>query len=168
VKYETGEDVRMWDRVTWGSGPGIVVFSIDSGEYSDRFPREQWAYLESGVMVDSAEAGLVREDGDCPLIRLVARGIQPNPAGWAALRKRQVSRQGSESRSGTGASVEIGAVNRNGQICLGTRGVAGTDHLQLVYRLECGHCGLIYGANGSDVHERRCPGCQGGRPGITP
>ena len=30
VKYESGEEVRLWDRVQWGSGPGFVVFSIDA------------------------------------------------------------------------------------------------------------------------------------------
>jgi hypothetical protein len=166
MRYETGEDVRLWDRVAWGSGRGIVVFSIDSDEYTLRFPKEQWSYLRAGAMVDSAEAGLVHEHENPPPMEFVARGGPPTPAEWAELRRLQIARSGSEWRGGTGPSVEIGAVNGNGQICLGHRGIGGTDHLQLAYRLECGHCGLIYGANGSDAHERLCPQCQGGRPGI--
>lgn len=166
MKYANGEEVRLWDRVQWGSGPGFVVFSIDADEYSPRFPKANWSYLERGIMVDCAQAGLVHEHEDPPCMELVARGSPPSPEEWASLRRLQLSRSGSEWRSGGGPSVEIGVVNRNGQICLGHRGVAGTDHLQVAYRLECGLCGLVYGANGSDVHERRCPGCQGGAAGI--
>lgn len=69
-------------------------------------------------------------------------------------------------RSGEGASVQIGLVNRNGQRCCGHRGVAGTDHGQVAYKVECTRCGHVYGANGSDMHERLCPSCQGGQAGI--
>jgi len=68
--------------------------------------------------------------------------------------------------SGTGGTTEIGYTNKNDQQCHGTLKVKGTDHLQYVYRVECLRCGYVYGANGSDVHERRCPECQGGAPGI--
>lgn len=69
-------------------------------------------------------------------------------------------------QGGTGASVQIGAVNRNNQRCCGHHGVAGTDHMQLAYKVECMQCGYVYGANGSDLHERLCPECQGGARGI--
>jgi hypothetical protein len=69
-------------------------------------------------------------------------------------------------QSGTGESVQIGAVNRNGQRCCGHRGVTGTDHGQLAYKVDCTRCGYVYGANGSDMHERRCPVCDGGAAGI--
>jgi hypothetical protein len=69
-------------------------------------------------------------------------------------------------RSGDGPSVQVGAVNRNGQRCCGHRSVAGTDHGQFAYKVECLLCGHVYGGNGSDMHERLCPACQGGAPGI--
>ena len=59
-----------------------------------------------------------------------------------------------------------GYVNPNGQITVRDSGMSGTDHFQHVYQLACSGCGHNYGANGSDVHERRCPNCQGGRPGL--
>lgn len=68
--------------------------------------------------------------------------------------------------SGTGDTTEIGYTNTNDQQCHGTLKVKGTDHRQYVYRLECLRCGYVYGANGADIHERRCPECQGGAPGI--
>ena len=70
-------------------------------------------------------------------------------------------------RDGGGRTVKIGYLNDNGQECQGHRGQAGTDHNQLAYRMECSQCGHIYGANGSDVHHRKCPECQGGAAGIS-
>lgn len=70
--------------------------------------------------------------------------------------------------SGDGSTTQIGQVNRNNQRCGGHRGRAGNDHLQKAYRMEClqPSCGHVYGANGSDVFQRKCPKCQGGEPGI--
>ena len=65
-----------------------------------------------------------------------------------------------------GYSVTPGYVNLRGQIVVRNTGLSGTDHGQSVYELKCSHCGLTYGANGSDNHLRKCPDCQGGRPGL--
>jgi hypothetical protein len=71
-------------------------------------------------------------------------------------------------QSGTGATTQIGYVNRNQQLCEGTRGVAGTDHGAVSYKMVCQRpsCGHEYGSNGTDVFQRKCPRCQGGKPGI--
>lgn len=68
--------------------------------------------------------------------------------------------------SGSGKTTKIGYVNPNNQKCCGHRGVSGNDYLQLAYRMECLLCGHVYGANGSDIHLRKCPKCQSGREGI--
>jgi hypothetical protein len=67
---------------------------------------------------------------------------------------------------GSGETVEIGYLNPNGQQCGGHCGVPGTDHVQYAYKTECIMCGYVYGTNGTDMFERRCPECQGGAPGI--
>ena len=65
-----------------------------------------------------------------------------------------------------------GTKNKNAQTVIGPTGRVGTDHNQRVYELRCdnpeGCNGRMpsYGANGSDAHLRKCPLCQGGRPGI--
>jgi hypothetical protein len=71
--------------------------------------------------------------------------------------------------SGGTETTAIGYINRNQQQCGGHRGVRGNDHGQFSYRMEClkPGCGHIYGANGSDVFQRRCPNCQGGTDGIS-
>src|SRR5262249_10155399 len=95
----------------------------------------------------------------------------------AACLRHAVDPSGSEGRSrsmkpgawksGEGRSVRIGYKNRNGQLCCGYRGVRGTDHGQYAYKVECTKCGYVYGANGTDMHLRLCPECQGGAPGIS-
>jgi Zn finger protein HypA/HybF involved in hydrogenase expression len=63
-------------------------------------------------------------------------------------------------------TTDPGYENPNGQVVLRNTGIRGTDFGQYVYELQCKHCGQQYGANGSDIHERKCPVCQGGRSGI--
>jgi hypothetical protein len=60
-----------------------------------------------------------------------------------------------------------GFVNQHEQEVIRNTGKAGTDHGQYVYELKCQHCGNRYGANGSDIFERKCPKCQSGRPGLA-
>lgn len=68
--------------------------------------------------------------------------------------------------NGKRVTTQIGYVNRNGQRCEGTRDVPGNDHGQYAYKMVCQSCGHEYGANGSDVFQRKCPKHQGGEPGI--
>jgi len=63
-------------------------------------------------------------------------------------------------------TTEAGFTNPNGQLVVRNTGLLGTDHLQYVYELECTLCDTHYGANGSDIHGRRCPNCQGGTLGL--
>ena len=67
-----------------------------------------------------------------------------------------------KSKGTTGPGYE----NPNGQIVVGQKSRPGTDHNQFVYELRCKHCCYRYGANGTDIHERKCPAYQAGRPGI--
>lgn len=60
-----------------------------------------------------------------------------------------------------------GFVNRNEQVVIRNTGLPGTDHQQIVYQLGCSICGHVYGANGSDIHLRLCPKCQGGAAGLS-
>ncbi len=60
-----------------------------------------------------------------------------------------------------------GFVNVHGQEVIRNTGKAGTDHGQYIYELKCQHCGKHYGANGSDIFERKCPICQKGLPGLA-
>lgn len=70
-------------------------------------------------------------------------------------------------RAGSGRTTAPGYHNRNGQTVLRSTRLAGTDHGQSVYVLQCSRCRHEYGANGSDIFQRRCPACQGGKPGLV-
>ena len=63
-------------------------------------------------------------------------------------------------------TTAIGYVNRNSQVVIRNTGLPGTDHGQTVYQIACSLCGRVYGANGSDIFERKCPRCQNGKPGL--
>ena len=69
-------------------------------------------------------------------------------------------------RDGEGKWVKMGRVNPNHQECLGTCGVDGVDFSNKSYRMIYQKCNHVYGANGSDVHERHCQECGSNMPGI--
>lgn len=60
-----------------------------------------------------------------------------------------------------------GYTNKNRQRVIESTGLAGTDYNAVVYRLRClkATCGHEYGANGTDIWQRRCPKHDGGAPG---
>lgn len=55
-----------------------------------------------------------------------------------------------------------GYVNRNNQVNLGRTNMRGTNPSNWLYRMRCENCLHEYHANGSDVHLKKCPMCQGG------
>ena len=63
-----------------------------------------------------------------------------------------------------GKSTEKGYINKNNQRNNGLTTHEGTDNNQYFYEMECLNCGHKYFANGSDIWQRKCPNCQGGRP----
>ena len=83
---------------------------------------------------------------------------------WQATRLYPVG--SAAGQDGDAPTTEPGYVNRNGQRVVRETGLPGTDHLQFVYVLRCRACGAEYGANGSDIYQRRCPSCQDGASGL--
>jgi hypothetical protein len=74
--------------------------------------------------------------------------------------------RGKAMSTGKSLTTCIGYTNRNGQVVIRYTALPGTDHGQTVYQLGCSLCGHVYGANGSDIFERKCPNCQGGAAGL--
>jgi hypothetical protein len=75
--------------------------------------------------------------------------------------------KGNWSKASKNLTTQIGYVNKNGQVVIRNTKLPGTDHGQFIYQLGCSHCGHTYGANGSDIHLRKCPNCQGGAIGLS-
>jgi len=49
-----GNLIRLGGRGTIGCGiNGVVVFSIDTDEFSPELPKSDWAYLERGIGINS-------------------------------------------------------------------------------------------------------------------
>jgi hypothetical protein len=73
MKYPNGRHVAVGDRVElWRGRQGTVVCSIDTGEFSDKYPKSEWDYLGSGVVIktDSGDVFHYAEsDEDFKLIR---------------------------------------------------------------------------------------------------
>lgn len=60
-----------------------------------------------------------------------------------------------------------GYENRNRQVVVRNTGKRGNDFGQNVYEMRCKDCGHRYGANGSDIWQRKCPKCQEGAAGLA-
>ena len=74
MKYLSGEEVRLGDKVKlWEGCFGVVVFSIDTDEYSAEFPKEDWSYLRSGIMFETDCVGLVHYTEPDEDLELLAR-----------------------------------------------------------------------------------------------
>ena len=72
MKYPDGQEVRLGDTVALeGEQQGIVVCSIDTGEYSDAYPRDQWSYLDAGVLIEFPSYGLIHYKEPESTLRLV-------------------------------------------------------------------------------------------------
>jgi hypothetical protein len=105
--------------------------------------------------------------------RLGKRTTEVNASAWGGLRQLCRTKRSSTSDPVVGkrpaigkGTTETGDRNRNRQVVIRPTPLASTDHNHYVYVLRCGTCGYEYGANGSDIHLRRCPNCQGGAPGL--
>ena len=59
-------------------------------------------------------------------------------------------------------STDYGFINKNRQKNIGKTNMKGTDYMQKLYKIQCQDCGYEYYANGSDIHLKKCPKCQGG------
>jgi hypothetical protein len=73
MKYADGRRVAIGDRVKlWEDEYGIVVCSIDTGEFTKEFPKKAWAYLNLGILIKTDDGELfhyTEPDEDFELIK---------------------------------------------------------------------------------------------------
>lgn len=73
MNYANGRQIAVGDRVKlWRGRRGVVVCSIDTGEYTKEYPEADWAYLKAGIMVKTDSGELFHykaADEDFELIR---------------------------------------------------------------------------------------------------
>jgi hypothetical protein len=73
MKYPDGQSIQLGDKVRIGEDSGgIIVCSIDTNEYSEEYPKAEWASLNRGVLITFPLYGLIHyeeePDGDLVLI----------------------------------------------------------------------------------------------------
>ncbi|MEM7222115.1 MAG: hypothetical protein AAF495_03995 [Pseudomonadota bacterium] len=74
MNYPNGQEVRLGDRVKLGRDEGgVVVCSIDRGEYGGEHSERQWGYLGRGVMIDFPTYGLIHFEEPEEDLELLAR-----------------------------------------------------------------------------------------------
>lgn len=61
------------------------------------------------------------------------------------------------------SSTDIGYINKNNQKNNARTDNPGNDHQQWYYNMECLNCGHVYYSNGTNIWQRKCPKCQGGK-----
>jgi hypothetical protein len=55
-----GRLIRLGNRASIGKAiDDVVVFSIDTDEFSSELPKDKWLYLGRGIMVQTERVGLV-------------------------------------------------------------------------------------------------------------
>jgi hypothetical protein len=65
-------------------------------------------------------------------------------------------------------TAEEDDVNITGQRLIRKTAFKGSEAGQLVWALQCeqDECGHVYGINGAEFDDRKCPKCGGGAPGL--
>ena len=61
MHYLSGEEIKIGDQVIFGDSNGIVVFVIQSNQYSDRYTEKEWGYLKEGFGIETEKYGLIHQ-----------------------------------------------------------------------------------------------------------
>ena len=73
MKALSGQRIAVGDRVKLHAAHcGTVVCSIDTGEFTSEYPKAEWGYLKTGILVRTDDGDLfhyTEPDEDFELIR---------------------------------------------------------------------------------------------------
>jgi hypothetical protein len=73
VQYADGQEARLGDKVKMGRDTGVVVVSVDTGEFAEQFPEVAWGYLGSGILIAFKKYGLMHVQDTDEDLQLVSR-----------------------------------------------------------------------------------------------
>jgi hypothetical protein len=74
MKYADGQELRLGDQVRVGTTEvGVVIASLDTGQFTDRQAKIQWRYLKQGALVMAPTSGLIHCKNLGKDIKLVQR-----------------------------------------------------------------------------------------------
>lgn len=180
IRRALGDRVHFWPFDGWDIPAGkSVVLEVYPKLWSADFPTEgrtsdqHDAYSVAAWLSHAAQDGHLLETMKPNLLPAEATVAQVE--GWIlgvpweapVGRKSITSRPVNRGRSNAWNTTKPGYVNKNGQEVLNATDFPGNDHNQIVYVMSCGSCGNRYGANGSDIWQRKCPACGGGAAGLA-
>ena len=68
--YKDGNKIELFDFVSVGvESYGRVVCIVEEGVYSTEYPKEDWEYLEKGLLIEAEAFGLLHVvEPDCDLV----------------------------------------------------------------------------------------------------
>ena len=172
-----GEDYTPPDWDPANDAVDVVVTDEDGSRWSATFVAYRYldtlrqTYAATGECLSGAYFWAVDaifiDDVSRPRIEAVVADLRREGEFASAFgRMPDTTKRRRPSRPNRGITTQVGYTNRNRQTVVRPTGRPGTDHGQYVYVLRCNECGLEYGANGSDIHQRKCPACQAGMPGL--
>ncbi|WP_210256051.1 hypothetical protein [Chelativorans sp. Marseille-P2723] len=172
---EARPSLHFWPFDGWIPEPGVsVIFEAYPRLWSANYPVEDRssdqhdAYAVARWLQEAGRNGTLLRAFRPPKpehVAMTARvegwilGVE-----WAPKPRNPKARNKAPNRNRK--TTEPGHVNRNKQEVIARTDLPGSDHNQVVYLLRCQNCDTRHGANGSDIFQRRCPNCGGGRPGL--
>jgi hypothetical protein len=181
IRQRLGARVHFWPFDGWNIPIGrSAIAEVYPALWSRGFPIDGRTSDQHDAF--SIAAWLARADCDGSLATALNPQLSPlerttaQVEGWilggpdrGKREQAEVTRdqtRASVSRRFSAKTTEPGYMNKNKQGVLRATRQPGNDHNQFVYVLRCGLCAREYGANGSDIWQRRCPYCQGGANGL--
>lgn len=130
------------------------------------FEANGWKLFDRGWLISGLEA-LAAESYENSVASIVAKLLLRDAIRTKTAIGDDFGEEDEVETRGSAYSTRVGFTNANNQTVLRPTGLPGTDHGQSIYVLQCGPCSEEYGANGSEIWLRKCPKCQGGRPGLA-
>lgn len=165
--------IKNWQGVFIGVGIALIVGAVCLLiKILHKWRNKQQALLELKAMAEEMGATDIQVDSEKGTISFVTTSESLDDRKFDEMSrllsdkglKIRVSRtkEGKENMA-EAKSTDIGYVNKNNQRNNGITSHEGTDNNQYFYEMECLNCGHKYYANGTDIWQRKCPACQGGR-----
>ena len=165
--------IKNWQGVFIGVGIALIVGAVCLLiRILHKWSNKQQALSELKVMAKEMGATDIQVDSEKGTISFVTTSESFDDRKFDEMSralsdkglKIRVSRTKEEKENMPKAkSTDIGYVNKNNQRNNGITPHEGTDNNQYFYEMECLNCGHKYYANGTDIWQRKCPACQGGR-----
>lgn len=165
--------IKNWQGVFIGVGIALIVGAVCLLiKILHKWSNKQQALSELKVMAKEMGATDIQVDSEKGTISFVTTSEGFDDRKFDEMSralsdkglKIRVSRTKEEKENMPEAkSTDIGYVNKNNQRNNGITPHEGTDNNQYFYEMECLNCGHKYYANGTDIWQRKCPACQGGR-----